>query len=163
MAYCASPGWLWWWRNLWNDWEGKPKYSEKTCPRAALSTTNPTCCPDANQSRRGGKPATNRLSYGTASCTYSFTMYIFPLRRRNTVNCILSEFTYCNIWHIGEHRKTDRIFMMRYGRIGGDDTDVKGWPCVEELLRLGWACLLSEWLGETSRNSVQQEWCGNKH
>jgi hypothetical protein len=23
-------------------------------------------CPDANQGRRGGKPATNRLSYGTA-------------------------------------------------------------------------------------------------
>jgi hypothetical protein len=24
----ASPGWLWWWRILWNeDWEGKPKYS----------------------------------------------------------------------------------------------------------------------------------------
>jgi hypothetical protein len=35
-------------------------------PSAALSTTNPTCCPDANPGRRGGKPATNRLSYGTA-------------------------------------------------------------------------------------------------
>jgi hypothetical protein len=48
--------------------QGKPKYSEKTCPSAAFSTTNPTCCQD----RRGGKPATNRLSYGTAnpfSCT----------------------------------------------------------------------------------------------
>jgi hypothetical protein len=42
------------------------KYSEKTCPSAALSTTNPTCCPDANPGQRGGKPATNRLSYGTA-------------------------------------------------------------------------------------------------
>jgi hypothetical protein len=31
-----------------------------------LSTTNPTCCPDANPGRHGGKPATNRLSYGTA-------------------------------------------------------------------------------------------------
>jgi hypothetical protein len=31
-----------------------------------LSTTNPTCCPDVNPGRRGGKPATNRLSYGTA-------------------------------------------------------------------------------------------------
>jgi hypothetical protein len=66
MAYCASPGWLWWWRNRWNDWQGKPKYSEKTCPSAALSTTNLTCCPYANPGRRGGKPATNRLSYGTA-------------------------------------------------------------------------------------------------
>jgi hypothetical protein len=43
----------------------------ETCPNAALSTTNPTCCPDANPDRRVGKPATNRLSYGTA--------YIFPL------------------------------------------------------------------------------------
>jgi hypothetical protein len=43
-----------------NDWQGKPKYSEKTCPSAALSTTNPTCCPYANPGRRGGKPASNR-------------------------------------------------------------------------------------------------------
>jgi hypothetical protein len=43
MAYCTCPGWLWWWRNWWNkDWQGKPKYSEKTCPSATLSTTNPT-------------------------------------------------------------------------------------------------------------------------
>jgi hypothetical protein len=40
--------------------------NRKTCPSATLSTTNPTCCPDANPGRRGGKPATNRLSYGTA-------------------------------------------------------------------------------------------------
>jgi hypothetical protein len=53
--------------NWWNDWQGQPNYTEKTCPSAALSTTNPTCCPDANPGRRGGKPATNRLSYGTAS------------------------------------------------------------------------------------------------
>jgi hypothetical protein len=33
----------------------------------ALSTTNPTCCPDANLGSRGGKPATNRLSHGTAN------------------------------------------------------------------------------------------------
>jgi hypothetical protein len=41
-------------------------YSEKNCPSAALSTTNPTCYPDANSGRRGEKPATNRLSYVTA-------------------------------------------------------------------------------------------------
>jgi hypothetical protein len=28
-----------------NDWQGKPKYSEKTCSSAALSTTSPTCLP----------------------------------------------------------------------------------------------------------------------
>jgi hypothetical protein len=44
---------------------GKQSTRRKTCPNAALSTTNPTCCPDANPGRRGGKPATNRLSYGT--------------------------------------------------------------------------------------------------
>jgi hypothetical protein len=50
----------------WNeDWQGKPKYSEKTCPSATLSTTNPTWPdPGLNPGRRGGKPATNRLSYG---------------------------------------------------------------------------------------------------
>jgi hypothetical protein len=25
-----------------NDWQGKLKYSDKSCPSAALSTTNPT-------------------------------------------------------------------------------------------------------------------------
>jgi hypothetical protein len=64
----ACPGWLWWWRIWWNeDWQGKPKYSEKTCPSATLSTTNPTWRdPGSNTGHRGGKPATNRLSYGPA-------------------------------------------------------------------------------------------------
>jgi hypothetical protein len=82
MAYCASLRWLWWWRNWWNDWQGKPKYSEKTCPSAALSTTNPTCCPDANPGRRDGKPATNRLSYGTA--LFSCLIFIFSYPRVET-------------------------------------------------------------------------------
>jgi hypothetical protein len=57
MAYRVSPGWLWWWRNRWNDWQGKPKYSGENLPIAVLSTTNPTCCPYANPGRRWGKPA----------------------------------------------------------------------------------------------------------
>jgi hypothetical protein len=73
MSYCASPGWLWWWRNRWNDWQGKLKYSDKTCPSAALSTTNPTCCPYENPGRRGGKAVSNRLSYGTAYNTRPVT------------------------------------------------------------------------------------------
>jgi hypothetical protein len=60
MAYCVSPGCLWSWRNWWNDWQGKPKCSEETCPSAVLSTTNPTCCPYANPGRHDGKPASNR-------------------------------------------------------------------------------------------------------
>jgi hypothetical protein len=47
--------------------QGKPKYSEKTCPDATLFTTNPTWPdPGLNPDRRGGKPATNRFSYGAA-------------------------------------------------------------------------------------------------
>jgi hypothetical protein len=60
--------WWWLWSSWWNqDWQGKPKYSEKTYPSATLSTTNPTW-PDlgSNLDRHGGKPATNRLSSGTA-------------------------------------------------------------------------------------------------
>jgi hypothetical protein len=46
---------------------GEPKDSEKTCPSATLSTTNPTCLdPVLIPGRQGGKPATNRLSYGAA-------------------------------------------------------------------------------------------------
>jgi hypothetical protein len=53
------------WSSRWNEnWQGKLKYSEKTCPGATLSTINPTW-PDlgSNPGRRGGKPATNGLSY----------------------------------------------------------------------------------------------------
>jgi hypothetical protein len=61
--------WLWVWSSRWNEnWEGKPMYSYKTFPSATLSTTNPTWTDlGSNPARRGGKPATNRLSYGTAS------------------------------------------------------------------------------------------------
>jgi hypothetical protein len=79
MAYCTCPGWLWWWRIWWNeDWQGKPKYSEKTWPNSTLSTTNPTW-PDtgSNPGRRDGKPATKRSSYGAAS-TYFLLIYLIP-------------------------------------------------------------------------------------
>jgi hypothetical protein len=68
----------WLWRNWWNkDWQGKPKYSEKTCPSATLSTTHPTWLnPGLNPGRRGGKPATNRLSYGAARIRTYFVLYI---------------------------------------------------------------------------------------
>jgi hypothetical protein len=50
------------------NWQGKPKYSEKTCPGVTLSTTNPTWPdPGSNPGRRDGKPGTNSLSYGAAS------------------------------------------------------------------------------------------------
>jgi hypothetical protein len=55
--------------NGWSaNWQGKPKYSylEKSSS-ATLSTTKPILPdPGSNPSRRGGKLATNRLSYGKA-------------------------------------------------------------------------------------------------
>jgi hypothetical protein len=39
LAYCASLGWEWrWlWRSRWKvGWQGKPKFSEKTCPSATF-------------------------------------------------------------------------------------------------------------------------------
>jgi hypothetical protein len=50
-----------------NEWQGKLKYLEKTCTSAALSTIDPTRLePGSNLGHRGGKPATNRLSYRMA-------------------------------------------------------------------------------------------------
>jgi hypothetical protein len=43
-----------------NEWQGKPKYSEETCPSAALSITDPTLFD------QGSKPGYNRLRYGMA-------------------------------------------------------------------------------------------------
>jgi hypothetical protein len=57
--------------------KGKPKYSEKTCPSATLSTTNPAWPdPGCNPGRRGVKPATNRLSYGAAISCLSYVSYV---------------------------------------------------------------------------------------
>jgi hypothetical protein len=92
MAYCICPGWLWWWRIWWNeDWQGKPKFLEKTCPSATLSTTNPTWPdPGANPGRRGGKPATNRLSYDAARLSVCWLLlrclpYLRPWRLKQHV------------------------------------------------------------------------------
>jgi hypothetical protein len=58
-----APDDRWWmWSSRWNEnWQGKPKYSEKTCHSASLSTTKPTWPdPGSIAGRRGGKPATNQ-------------------------------------------------------------------------------------------------------
>jgi hypothetical protein len=58
----TAPGWLTWWWSWWNKWlwQGKPKYSEKTCPDATLSTTNPTC--QARARTRGAAVGSQRLT-----------------------------------------------------------------------------------------------------
>jgi hypothetical protein len=60
--------WGWLWSNWWNeDWQWKPKYSEKTCPSATWSTTNPTW-PDPGEQWR--LPEYNAsASLQTSGCT----------------------------------------------------------------------------------------------
>jgi hypothetical protein len=51
--------------------KGKPKNSEKTCPSATLSTTNPTWIdPGVNRGLCGERPATNDLSHGMAALDF---------------------------------------------------------------------------------------------
>jgi hypothetical protein len=45
---------------------GNRSTRRKPTPAPLCPLQTPTCCPDANPGRHGGKPATNRLSYGTA-------------------------------------------------------------------------------------------------
>jgi hypothetical protein len=64
------------WANMEQRWTDigreKSKDSEKTCPRATFSTTNPTWTdPDPNPGLSCEKPATNRLRYGTNSLSHT--------------------------------------------------------------------------------------------
>jgi hypothetical protein len=59
----------WWmWSSKWNEtWQGKWKYSKKTCPSVSLSTTNFIWSDvDSHPGRCGGKPATNRVAWAMA-------------------------------------------------------------------------------------------------
>jgi hypothetical protein len=60
----------------WN-WQRKTEeLGEKTCPSATLSTTNPTWTnPGSNPGLRGGRPAANRLSHGTALGWWCWWLY----------------------------------------------------------------------------------------
>jgi hypothetical protein len=53
---------------------GETEIHGENLPSAALSITNPTCCPDANPDRRGEKPTTNRLNYGTGMLYNTFLL-----------------------------------------------------------------------------------------
>jgi hypothetical protein len=85
LAYSICPMWLWGWSIWWyEDWQGKLKYSVKTCPSATLSITNPTWPdPGSNPGLRGGKPATNRLTMAR------------PMLKIHTFMCLLC----CYVYH----------------------------------------------------------------
>jgi hypothetical protein len=76
--------------------KGNRSTAEKTCPSGALSTTNPTCIdPVLNPGRRGGKPATNRLSYGNKASQFSFSRSTLNSRVFSHVTIgIISTYTY---------------------------------------------------------------------
>jgi hypothetical protein len=71
------------------EWElaAETEVLGETCPSATLSTTNATWRDlGSNPGRHGGKPTTNRLSYGTAIGTTGdtglsliYTLYSSPL------------------------------------------------------------------------------------
>jgi hypothetical protein len=59
-----------WWNYI---GRGKPKNSEKTCPSATLSTTNPTMI---DPGLRGDMPATNHLRHATAPEIRDFSLIL---------------------------------------------------------------------------------------
>jgi hypothetical protein len=73
-----------------NDWQGKPKCSEKTCSSVALSTTGPTWFdPGSNPGRRGGNTANNPLSYCTANCRLVWDNCAYAITLPHTKNHLL--------------------------------------------------------------------------
>jgi hypothetical protein len=82
LAYYSNPRYRWWW--LWSNWcnkigRGNRSTRRNSTPVATMSATNPTWPdPGSNAVRRGGKPATNRLSCGTAYVTHTLDkMWVF--------------------------------------------------------------------------------------
>jgi hypothetical protein len=76
-GYCTSPGW-WVWSSWWNkNWQGRPKYSEKTCPRTTLSCRNhPWLKLGWDPGCHNGKLSINPLSYGTAITVRLHTHFV---------------------------------------------------------------------------------------
>jgi hypothetical protein len=115
----SAPDDRWWvWSSRWNkNWQGKQKCSEKTCPSTILFTTNPTW-PDLglNPGRRGGKPGTKRLSYGTANQVITFwgetRLQISKQNLHMSLFCVLSE---NKAWICTEfvHKKADSRYSYR--------------------------------------------------
>jgi hypothetical protein len=89
----TAPDDRWWvWSSRWNEnWQGKPKYLEKTCPSATLSTTNPTY-PDPrwNPDTALGRYRLTAWAMARQKCGYSENYFIAEFRNVfcSRVSCI---------------------------------------------------------------------------
>jgi hypothetical protein len=95
LAYYAFPRRYEFGERRWNDIDrGQTKNSEKACPSATLSTTNPAWIdPGANPGLRGERLATNDLSHGTAKLTT-----YFHLVQRLRMHGAVPSLPYTSVW-----------------------------------------------------------------
>jgi hypothetical protein len=115
----ACPGWLGFLRFWWiEDWQGKPKYSEKkTRHSATLSTKKPTWPdPGSNPGRRCGKPATIRIVF-ISRMLIRFNTEKTPLQRPADYSCFgkKSLFVEETIWNTQTHSegRLKRFIMLK--------------------------------------------------
>jgi hypothetical protein len=82
------------WSGSWNEnWQGKPKYSKKTCISATLNATNSTW------TDLGSKPATDRVSHGTAK-----PLQNYERKRANSIKFALHVLNnYSDLFNINIH------------------------------------------------------------
>jgi hypothetical protein len=103
LAYYTFPRWYEFGERRWNDiLTGENRRTwRKTCPSATLSTTNPTWIdPGANPVLRGERPATNRLSHGTAlALPYTVTWVNFYVGLRIEIYASSERVFLSVLWH----------------------------------------------------------------
>jgi hypothetical protein len=98
--------------------EENRRTQRKTCPSTTFSTTNPTRIdPGANSGLRGERPATNRLSHGTAAIHHHTPIYLYKLILDNQRTEQVSEFHYlgCQLSYQCEgdvHHKLEKFNYM---------------------------------------------------
>jgi hypothetical protein len=88
------------------EWLGNRSTRRKPAPVTICPPQTPTCYPDTNPGRRGGKPASNRLSYGTA-----FQLGYYKIRILKRHNFRYVNLNVINMGIISEQVPRDRYFL----------------------------------------------------